>query len=368
MPGWEVKNMKYTAIITIAMLVIVAVFAGVANAGSIATISTDKPEYVQGENVVITITNNCRGALTLSGYTVENEKGELIYSPPMLTYTMILQPGACYTDVWMQNDYRGNTVLPGIYIIINEHDDIKIRILGAAEPEVDVLTDKTDYKIGENVMITLTNVGDVATMVNGYWIEDSRGTAVYFPNLPAYMPVLAPGESLVYTWGQTDAEGAQLVPGTYTVCTQMDRTDIALTEVPTVELTTDKAEYESGETVLITFTNVGDYTIPVCSGFMILDSDGEIVYAPMMLAFSPPVAPGETIEYTWDQTDDNGYEVPAGSYIISSVQGNVTIEITAPNQSGNADQANSVHDSVPNTAVPEKMDFTPKPTGLRVRI
>jgi flagellar hook assembly protein FlgD len=360
--------MKRIAIVSIAMLVIVAVFSGMANANSIASVSTDKSKYAEGESVMITITNNCRGPLAFSGYSVENEKGEQIYSPLMLGYTHIMKPGGCFTDVWMQNDNNGEMVVPGTYTVRIEQDSVQIIILAAEEPIVELGTDQPLYATGESVVITMSNTGNVNVVVsNGYWIEDSTGATVFSPKMLAYMMPLPPGGCIEYTWDQTDDMGNQVVRGTYAICTMQDRVEITLAKGAQMQVTVGASMYESGESVLITLSNIGDVAGSICNGYWIEDSKGTVVYAPNMPAYMRPLPAGGSVEYTWDQTDDMGNQVAEGTYAICTIQGEITIDITTPNQGMNNGQYSTSNASPESLEMPHQ-HFTPKPSGLRTRI
>jgi hypothetical protein len=361
--------MKKMAIMTIAMLVMVAALASIVNANSVASVSTDKAKYAQGENVLITITNNCRGPLTISGYIIENEKNERVYSQLTLGCGIIMKPGGTFSDVWMQNDINGGMAVPGIYTISIDQESIQITIL-AAEPAIELGTDKPIYSNGESVMIVMSNIGPTSTSIcNGYWIEDSRGSVVYTPKMLAYMVPLPPGGSIVYTWDQTDGNGNHLTTGTYTICTSQDRVEIVLARGAEIQVLADGSSYASGENVDITLSNNGDMAGSIGNGYWIEDSRGNVVYAPMMLAYMRPLPVGESIEYVWDQTDANGNQVAPGIYNICTPESKITIEITEPNLDMNSGQTHSN----PSVTIPENLQmpdqhFTPKPSTQRVRI
>lgn len=83
-------------------------------------------------------------------------------------------------------------------------------------------------------------------------------------------------------------------------------------------ITTDKDQYLDGETITITITNTGNTRIfPVGWGYSIVGADGQ-KYAPngvlkMMLVALPP---GESIHWTWNQTDEDSAQVSSGKYKI----------------------------------------------------
>ncbi len=90
-------------------------------------------------------------------------------------------------------------------------------------------TDKSAYNEGEIVTITVTNNGDdVVTIPNGFWIENDAGEQIYLPNILFYMPPLAPGQSIEYTWDMTNTDGTMVKSGDYTVHTSWDSTPIKI--------------------------------------------------------------------------------------------------------------------------------------------
>ncbi|MEW5936552.1 MAG: hypothetical protein AB1665_01870 [Candidatus Thermoplasmatota archaeon] len=210
-----------TAVFAMAILV-----ASLAAAGNAVGIATDKPIYAQGESVIITVTNHDRDPIALSGYWVENEKGECVYSPPTLAYMIVLPPRGSYTYIWEQNNDEGEEVAPGTYMICIDDASTKITIRGDAD--VYVSTDKPRYASGENVLITIVNKGDGAVLLTGYWVEDSDGIQVYAPPMLMYAQYLSPGESVVYTWDQTGEDGLKVAPGTYTVHIPQDSIQIRI--------------------------------------------------------------------------------------------------------------------------------------------
>ena len=174
--------MKVKCVLAIGILAMAVLLSGVAAADGVASVSTDKKEYHEGENVSITVTNNCRGPLAFNGYWVENEKGERVYSSRITAYPVMMGPGESHIDVWSQNSDDGGAVGPGAYFIKIEQDTITVTILRSAE---DVSTDKQTYD---------------------------------------------PGESKAYVWEQTDDNGNDVLPGVYTVHVNGDSAELTIKE------------------------------------------------------------------------------------------------------------------------------------------
>lgn len=195
----------------------------------ILTVTTDKAEYKTGEDVLITLTNEGAVRAVLGGYTVFDEKGADVYSPPMLMFAQYLNPGESHQYVWGQVGYDGNAVPAGSYNIRVQESSVGIGIVEDCEPSASVGTDKKSYDAGEPVVITVTNTGDKTLCVSqGYQAEAADGKIIYTSNVLMYSRPLAPGESASYTWDQTDDAGNMVAPGGYRITTQYGSADIKI--------------------------------------------------------------------------------------------------------------------------------------------
>ena len=94
-----------------------------------------------------------------------------------------------------------------------------------------------------------------------------------------------------------------------------------------VTLDTDKSAYNEGEVVIITVTNNGDEMVTIPNGFWIENDAGEQIYLPNILFYMPPLDPGQSIDYTWDQTCTDGTMVPAGDYTVHTAWDSTSIKI-----------------------------------------
>jgi flagellar hook assembly protein FlgD len=107
-------------------------------------------------------------------------------------------------------------------------------------------------------------------------------------------------------------------------------------------ITTNEARYRIGEPVTITVTNIGDETLTFPNSAVDLKiqnmNTGQI-YSVIAAQVTTELQPGASRMLTWNQEDDNGNNVPAGSYtaivqgILSSsssqsVSAQVSFEIT----------------------------------------
>lgn len=83
-----------------------------------------------------------------------------------------------------------------------------------------------------------------------------------------------------------------------------------------LKLTTDSGVYDPREIVNVYLTNVGNETMYACGPLIIIyNDDEEIVYEDAVNSWYELV-PGEYIVYTWNQTGQNGSQVPIGFYKI----------------------------------------------------
>jgi len=83
-----------------------------------------------------------------------------------------------------------------------------------------------------------------------------------------------------------------------------------------LEVTTDKDVYDPGETVTIYLTNIGDEILygsgPIIT---IYNNESEIVFQEATYCWHE-LEPEEYITWTWDQTDQQGQQVPNGFYVV----------------------------------------------------
>jgi len=84
------------------------------------------------------------------------------------------------------------------------------------------------------------------------------------------------------------------------------------------KLVTDKPAYQPGEVVTIRFFNGCSQAISLrdSAPWVIKDSQGRVVFTPFSLPVITEVKQGETKTWTWDQKDNNGRQVPAGTYTV----------------------------------------------------
>ena len=91
--------------------------------------------------------------------------------------------------------------------------------MASATENLVLSTDKANYEAGEEIIITFTNEGDCVDTVPAFWIEDEGGEFIYAPDKLMFVKPLAPGESDITLWDQTDGSGELVAPGYYTIKT-----------------------------------------------------------------------------------------------------------------------------------------------------
>ena len=214
------------AIIAIAAIAALVALSGMAVATERMGISTDKQEYLVGETVTITLTNQCRAPVQLQGFWIEDSTGKCIYTPPMPCFPQYLDPGEEYNYCWDQIDYSGNQVAEGFYSVNIKEGSVRIDI----EKDPIVLTTEKDvYVLGESITITLTNQGtEPVTVPGGYSVFNEEGEQIYTENTLAYPITLRSGESLEYIWNQVTDSGDSVAEGVYTLSAVRQHTTVTI--------------------------------------------------------------------------------------------------------------------------------------------
>lgn len=138
---------------------------------------------------------------------------------------LLSYPALCREDKGDKMKLKGVVILAVIGLMVMSS------FIASAGKSNTLTTDKSAYNVGEVVIITFTNNGDEAVIIpDGYVILDETGKEVYSPNCLMYVPPLAPGESMVYTWDMTRNDGKTTEPGDYTVYTSWDTAEFKVIE------------------------------------------------------------------------------------------------------------------------------------------
>lgn len=98
-----------------------------------------------------------------------------------------------------------------------------------SNPVLTVGTDKTVYTLGEEVVITVTNIStEIVGFPNLQKVEilNDVGTVVYPPLIQPAFSYLDPNESEVYLWNQKDWNGDPVPRGEYTAVTYSELPEV----------------------------------------------------------------------------------------------------------------------------------------------
>ena len=83
-----------------------------------------------------------------------------------------------------------------------------------------------------------------------------------------------------------------------------------------IDVSTDKSEYEYGETVTVIITNIGEATVEIAGPcFNISNENGETVFSGCLFCLWE-LEPGESETWCWNQKDREGEQVPWGNYTV----------------------------------------------------
>ncbi len=215
---------------------------------------------------------------------------------------------------------------------------LTIMLLSAiASAELEVQTSQQD----DNVKFIVKNVGKSSTyLLNALTLLDEKGDILYISQDPLSAEVLKMGPGISY---QFDVDAGNMPEGRYIAKVyQGDNVkslgakiiDFQMQKRPGKPvLYADKKLYKSGKDVDITFRNMGFGTIYVnVNNWNISNLDtGEVVntlsqdctfgYGGCADLFKP-LGFMKKIKQTWDQKDNNGNQVPPGSYKVTAEYSN----------------------------------------------
>lgn len=118
-----------------------------------------------------------------------------------------------------------------------------------------------------------------------------------------------------------------------TVTVTVTRTIIKPTRdinVSCVVFKTSKDFYKVSESVVLVLENGCDYSLrlPNSAPWLVVDANGKIVFSPIALQVITDVKPGEIVQWAWNQRDNEGEQVPLGTYHAKLFTLNAGILIT----------------------------------------
>ena len=88
-------------------------------------------------------------------------------------------------------------------------------------PSLSLITQKTNFKIGENVVIKIVNSGTVPLTFSdssyGLRIIGLDGRILYSPQSTQVISTLQPKEEKMFVWDQTKSDGDKIIDGRYKI-------------------------------------------------------------------------------------------------------------------------------------------------------
>ena len=91
-------------------------------------------------------------------------------------------------------------------------------------PSLSILTDKTNFKLGENIKIRIINSGTAPLTFSdssyGLRIVGLDGRVIFSPISAQVISVLEPKEEKFFFWNQTKSDGGKIIDGRYKIVTK----------------------------------------------------------------------------------------------------------------------------------------------------
>jgi len=88
-------------------------------------------------------------------------------------------------------------------------------------PSLSLITEKTNFKIGENIVIKIVNSGTVPLTFSdssfGLRIIGLDGRILYSPQSIQVISILQPKEEKMFVWDQTKSDGDKIIDGRYKI-------------------------------------------------------------------------------------------------------------------------------------------------------
>lgn len=92
-------------------------------------------------------------------------------------------------------------------------------------PSLSIITEKTNFKIGEDITIKIINSGTVPLTFSdssyGLKIIGLDGRVLYSPQSAQVISTLQPKEEKVFVWDQTKSDGDKVIDGRYKIVSNM---------------------------------------------------------------------------------------------------------------------------------------------------
>lgn len=92
-------------------------------------------------------------------------------------------------------------------------------------PSLSIITEKTNFKLGEKIIIKIVNSGTVPLTFSdssyGLRIIGLDGRMLYSPQSAQVISILQPKEEKVFVWDQTKSGGDKVIDGRYKIISKM---------------------------------------------------------------------------------------------------------------------------------------------------
>ena len=109
----------------------------------------------------------------------------------------------------------------GVYLIDLKNTSQLVFVDG---PSISIVTDKTDFKKGEEIKIRIINSGTVPLHFEdtsfGLRITGLSGVLMYSPNPTPSFSILEPEEEIEFLWNQIKNDGDSAIEGLYKISAQ----------------------------------------------------------------------------------------------------------------------------------------------------
>lgn len=96
-------------------------------------------------------------------------------------------------------------------------------------PSLSIITEKTNYKIGEYITIKIVNSGTIALTFSdssyGLKIIGLDGRMLYSPQSSQVISILQPKEEKMFVWDQTKSDGEKVIDGRYKIVSKTMQND-----------------------------------------------------------------------------------------------------------------------------------------------
>lgn len=107
-------------------------------------------------------------------------------------------------------------------------------------PSLSVLTEKTNFRLGDLIKIRIVNSGTVPLTFSdssyGLKIKQLDGIVLYTPVSAQIISVLQPKEEKMFVWNQEKSDGSKIIEGRYKIVSITDSTSIMLEKSITINI------------------------------------------------------------------------------------------------------------------------------------